>query len=93
VGAAIAPKILKVNGVFHAPQACPVYGVACLVGSFVHSKSLPAELEHFGHEWQPFKRAVLIKRRQDFLLAPNLNHVATLGDLATARNPRPAARD
>ena len=64
------------DNVLHPPVLLPVDRVAGLVRARPDTVSLPAEREHLRHERQAVDRAVGIERAEDFLLAPNLDHIA-----------------
>lgn len=59
----------------HGPSACLVNGIASLVRAFVNLEPPAAILEHLRHEGQAVELAFLVKRFQDFFLAPDLDPI------------------
>jgi hypothetical protein len=58
------------------PSASTVNRVAGLVRSLEHPESLPAILEHLGHEGELVHAAVFVQCSQNFLFAPDFHQIA-----------------
>ena len=72
----VAAHPRQVHRVAHPPHAGPGHRVAQLVGHLVHGELLAAVLQHLGHERQRVELAVVVQRRQDLLLAADLDQLA-----------------
>ncbi len=66
------------NGILHPAAFVVVNRVTRLVGAFVNTKTLSAELEHLRHEGEIFQAAVFVERGQDLFTAADLHPIPGL---------------
>ena len=66
----------QVNGMLHTPATRTRCGVTGLMSALVHTKSLPDELQHFGHEWHGVQIAVVVERGENLVHASHFDELA-----------------
>ena len=74
---AVAAQLLEMYGTLHSPKLLPVDRVTGLVRACPDPVPLPTEAEHLRHERQAVQLAVGIERSENFLFAPNLDHISS----------------